>query len=193
MAYFVSWAVGTVLGSIPFGLLLARVAGLGDVRTIGSGSIGATNVLRTGRKDIAAATLALDAAKGAVAVLVVQHYVGVQFGAVAGLFAVVGHCFSPWVGGRGGKGIATGLGVLLAIAWPVGLLCAALWLLTALITKRSSAGSLLACAAAVPLVAMLAGSQPAIIAGLIAVLVFYRHEANIRRLLAGTEPKIGAK
>ena len=181
---------GYLIGSIPFGLLLTKAAGLGDIRQVGSGNIGATNVLRTGRKGLAAATLILDGLKGAVAVLVARYFLGDQ-DLVVGTAAVLGHLFPMWLGFRGGKGVATGLGVLLAAAWPVGLACCALWLVAAKILKMSSAAALTAFAAAPFFALVLSSTDHALMALLIAVLVFWRHEANIRRLLAGTEPRIG--
>lgn len=183
-------AGGYLLGSIPFGLLLTKIAGLGDVRRIGSGNIGATNVLRTGRKDLAALTLLLDGAKGAVAVLI-----GAQFGpgmaAFAGLGAFLGHLFPGWLGFKGGKGMATFLGVQLAIAWPVGIAACLTWLATAALFRMSSLASLTA-AAATPLFSLwLADRERALLALVLAVLVFVRHHENIRRLIAGTEPRIG--
>ncbi len=184
--------VGYLLGSVPFGLLLSRMAGLGDIRAVGSGNIGATKVLRTGRKDVAALTLLLDAAKGAAAVLVMGRW-GAMPALVAGVAAVAGHCTSPWVGFRGGKGVATGLGVILAWAWPVGLGCCAIWLAMAYLFKLSSLGALVALAAA-PVLLSLAGGWPLATAGLaVAAIVFVRHHENIARLLAGTEPRIGQK
>ncbi|MBM3592592.1 MAG: glycerol-3-phosphate 1-O-acyltransferase PlsY [Alphaproteobacteria bacterium] len=181
---------GYLIGSIPFGLLLTKAAGLGDIRKVGSGNIGATNVLRTGRKGLAAATLILDGLKGAVAVLLARYFLGDQ-DLVVGTAAVLGHLFPVWLGFRGGKGVATGLGVLLAAAWPVGLACCALWLVAAKILKMSSAAALTAFAAAPLFALVLSSADHALMALLIAVLVFWRHEANIRRLLAGTEPRIG--
>jgi glycerol-3-phosphate acyltransferase PlsY len=175
---------------VPFGLLLTKAAGLGDIRQVGSGNIGATNVLRTGRKGLAAATLILDGLKGAVAVLLARHFLGDQ-DVVVGTAAVLGHLFPVWLGFRGGKGVATGLGVLLAAAWPVGLACCAVWLVAAKILKMSSAAALTAFAAAPLFALVLSSADHALMALLIAVLVFWRHEANIRRLLAGTEPRIG--
>ena len=181
---------GYLIGSIPFGLLLTKAAGLGDIRKVGSGNIGATNVLRTGRKGLAAATLILDGLKGAVAVLLARQFLGDQ-DLVVGTAAVLGHLFPVWLGFRGGKGVATGLGVLLAASWPVGLACCALWLVAAKLLKMSSAAALTAFAAA-PLFALaLSSTDHALMALLIAILVFWRHEANISRLLAGTEPRIG--
>lgn len=183
-------AIGYVLGAIPFGLLLTGSQGI-DIRKVGSGNIGATNVLRTGRKGLAAATLALDALKGAAAVLLVGHFGGPAFAPAAGLGAVVGHLFPVWLKFRGGKGVATGLGVFLAAMWPVGLACCAVWLLVARVTKISSAGALAAFAASPLLAHFLAAPLLRDMAAAIAVLVFLSHRDNIRRLIAGTEPRIG--
>ncbi len=182
---------GYLVGSIPFGWLLARAAGLGDIRAIGSGNIGATNVLRTGRKDIAALTLALDAAKGAVAVLATDYWAGTNWALVAGVAAVIGHCTSVWMRGQGGKGVATGLGVILAIAWPVCLACCAAWVVTARLSRLSSAGALVAFALAPVLMLFWRGSAAGAAVAAVSAVVFLRHSGNIRRLLAGTEPRIG--
>jgi glycerol-3-phosphate acyltransferase PlsY len=190
IAFLIALVGGYLIGSIPFGLLLTKAAGLGDIRQVGSGNIGATNVLRTGRKGLAAATLILDGLKGAVAVLVARQFLGDQ-DVVVGTAAVLGHLFPVWLGFRGGKGVATGLGVLLAAAWPVGLACSALWLVAAKVLKMSSAAALTAFAAAPLFALVLSSADHALMALLIAILVFWRHEANIRRLLAGTEPRIG--
>jgi glycerol-3-phosphate acyltransferase PlsY len=190
IAFLIALVGGYLIGSIPFGLLLTKAAGLGDIRQVGSGNIGATNVLRTGRKGLAAATLILDGLKGAVAVLVARQFLGDQ-DVVVGTSAVLGHLFPVWLGFRGGKGVATGLGVLLAAAWPVGLACCALWLVAAKVLKMSSAAALTAFAAAPLFALVLSSADHALMALLIAILVFWRHEANIRRLLAGTEPRIG--
>jgi glycerol-3-phosphate acyltransferase PlsY len=190
IAFLIALVGGYLIGSIPFGLLLTKAAGLGDIRQVGSGNIGATNVLRTGRKGLAAATLILDGLKGAVAVLVARQFLGDQ-DLVVGTAAVLGHLFPVWLGFRGGKGVATGLGVLLAAAWPVGLACCAVWLVAAKLLKMSSAAALTAFAAAPLFALVLSSADHALMALLIAVLVFWRHEANIRRLLAGTEPRIG--
>jgi glycerol-3-phosphate acyltransferase PlsY len=182
-----------LLGSIPFGLVLTRIAGLGDVRKIGSGNIGATNVLRTGNKPLAAATLLLDGGKGAVAVLVAWQELGQEAAIIAGAAALLGHMFPVWLRFRGGKGVATGLGALLAIAWPVGVIACAAWLLTAALFRYSSLAALSALAAA-PLAAwFLADGQIAGLALVLAVLVWLRHHENIRRLLTGREPKIGKR
>jgi glycerol-3-phosphate acyltransferase PlsY len=184
--------LGYVLGSIPFGLLLTWTAGLGDIRGIGSGNIGATNVLRTGRKGLAAATLILDAIKGAAAILIARAVLWDQDTALfAGLAAVLGHLFPVWLSFKGGKGVATGLGVLIAASWPVGLAACATWLVVAAIARLSSLASLAAFAAA-PVVALILEEFSLVkLAFTIAVLVFVRHQANIRRLFAGTEPRIG--
>jgi glycerol-3-phosphate acyltransferase PlsY len=184
--------LGYLLGSIPFGLLLTRLAGLGDIRSIGSGNIGATNVLRTGRKSLAAATLLLDALKGAAAVLIARALVyDESIVLLAGLAAVLGHLFPVWLGFKGGKGVAAGLGVLLAIAWPVGVAACAVWLLVAALARRSSLAALAAFASA-PCTALILDDFGVVkLAFTIAVLVFVRHQGNIRRLLDGTEPRIG--
>jgi glycerol-3-phosphate acyltransferase PlsY len=181
-----------LLGSIPFGLLLTRAAGLGDIRAIGSGNIGATNVLRTGNKKLAAATLVLDGFKGALAVLIARHF-GPPAPLCAGLAVLLGHLFPVWLGFKGGKGVATGLGVLLAEVFPVGAIACATWLVVAFLLRMSSAAALSAFAIA-PLAALAFGhGHLAILALLIAALVFWKHGANIARLRAGTEPRIGAK
>jgi len=182
---------GYLLGSIPFGLVLTRLAGQGDIRKIGSGNIGATNVLRTGRKGLAAATLLLDGAKGAVAVLIAGIWsqdMAVLAGAGAG--AMLGHCFPVWLGFKGGKGVATALGILLAIAWPVGLLACLTWLVMAVVFRYSSAAALTALALAPVSAWYLADPPRAYLAALIATLVWIRHHENIRRLLKGQESKI---
>jgi glycerol-3-phosphate acyltransferase PlsY len=193
---------GYLLGSIPFGVILTRLLTGEDVRSIGSGNIGATNVLRTGRKDLAFATLILDAGKGAAAYLIVQAlFPGVpSLAAIAGGAAFLGHLFPVWLGFKGGKGVATFFGLLLAAAWPLGLLAGATWLLVAALLRMSSLAALLAAAAApvyavLPL-ATLGLPVPAPVASLAlftAVLIWIRHHENIARLLKGTEPRIGAK
>ena len=184
-------ALSYVVGSIPFGLILTRFAGLGDVRQIGSGNIGATNVLRTGRKGLAAATLILDAGKGALAVAVARGF-GDEFAAVAAVAAVVGHLFPVWLGFRGGKGVATSAGVLLAYNPPVALATIAMWLAIALLFRYSSLAALTAAVLA-PLWAWLFGPRTALpiaIVGAIALLVVLRHASNIGRLMRGAESKI---
>jgi glycerol-3-phosphate acyltransferase PlsY len=185
--------LGYLFGAIPFGLLLTRAAGLGDIRAIGSGNIGATNVLRTGRKDLAAATVVLDGLKGAAAVLIGGYLAGHDAALWAGLGAVLGHLFPVWLGFHGGKGVATAYGVLIAAAWPVGLAAGAIWLVLAGLARISSLAGLVSFAAAPVLAALLTDSSVVKLALAIAVLVFIRHHANIRRLLAGTEPRIGGK
>ena len=184
--------VGYLLGSIPFGLLLTRAAGLGDVRAIGSGNIGATNVLRTGRKDIAAATLLLDGLKGAAAVLIFSQFSS-GAGLIAGLAAFLGHIFPVWLQFKGGKGVATFLGCLLGLAWPAALAFAAIWLTTAKLSRYSSLSALVASAAS-PLVLWALGlpAQAAVIAVMAAIL-WWKHGENIARLRAGTEGLIGEK
>ncbi len=182
---------GYVFGAIPFGLLLTQMAGLGDIRAIGSGNIGATNVLRTGNKKLAAATLLLDALKGAAAVMLARAVLGEEAGLWAGLGAVLGHLFPVWLGFKGGKGAATGYGVLLAIAWPIGLACLAVWAIVAKLSRLSSLAALVSFASA-PIFAFFVGNMGVLKLSLtVAVLVWARHHANIRRLLAGTEPRIG--
>ena len=184
--------LGYLLGSIPFGLLLTRAAGLGDIRKIGSGNIGATNVLRTGSKPVAAATLLLDAAKGAAAVLIARAVAGHDAALWAGFGAVLGHLFPAWLNFRGGKGVATGYGVLLAAAWPVGVAAGVVWLAAAKLLRISSAAALLSFALAPFFAWLLADLGVVKLTLAIGVLVYIRHYANIRRLLDGTEPHIGA-
>nr|WP_221212364.1 glycerol-3-phosphate 1-O-acyltransferase PlsY [Brevundimonas lenta] len=194
-------AGGYLLGSIPFGVILTRAAGAGDVRQIGSGNIGATNVLRTGRKDLALATLLLDAGKGAAALLIARYLFNSDVaGAIAGGAAFLGHLFPVWLGFKGGKGVATFFGLLLAAAWPLGLLAAATWLVVAALFRISSLSALVASAAspvyALLPIAALALPTPmpiTILAAFTAVLIWIRHADNIGRLLKGTEPRIGAK
>ena len=191
---------GYLLGSIPFGVILTRAAGAGDVRNIGSGNIGATNVLRTGRKDLAVATLILDAGKGAIALLIARYLFGEAAGAIAGGAAFMGHLFPVWLGFKGGKGVATFFGLILAACWPLGLLAAATWLIVAFALRYSSLAALVA-AALTPLYALLplpmlglpAPAPILILAIFTAVLIYIRHHENIARLLKGAEPKIGAK
>jgi glycerol-3-phosphate acyltransferase PlsY len=192
---------GYLVGSIPFGLVLTRMAGLGDIRSIGSGNIGATNVLRTGRKGLALATLLLDAAKGAVAVLVARAMLGPDAAIYAGFGALLGHLFPVWLGFIGGKGVATTLGTLIAVDWMVGIAACLTWALVAAIFRMSSLASLVS-VAAVPayawylprLVSDAEGDPLLVIFGVaIAALVWIKHHTNIRRLLAGEEPKIGQK
>ena len=189
------WAAalgGYLIGSIPFGLILTRLAGLGDIRAIGSGNIGATNVLRTGHKGLAAATLLLDGAKGALAVLIAAQY-GPDMATLAGGGAVIGHVAPVWLGFKGGKGVATALGVLTALSWPVGVLAMATWLAVAALARISSLAALIALAASPVYAWFLADPQRAQLAAFIAVVVWLRHHENIRRLLKREEPRIGAR
>lgn len=192
-----SAVLGYLLGSIPFGLVIVKAAGLGDIRAIGSGNIGATNVLRTGRKDLAAATLLLDSGKAAIALLIAKAIFpteGGEAGFIAGGAAYLGHCFPVWLNFKGGKGVATFFGVLFAGLPLIGAACGALWVLTAIIFRYSSLGGLVAAAAAPVLAYFLLNGPVAIgFCVFLAVLIFIRHHANISRLLQGTEPKIGAK
>lgn len=183
---------GYLLGSIPFGLLLTRAAGLGDVRSIGSGNIGATNVLRTGNKKLAAATLLLDALKGTAAVLLANCYAP-DLGLWAGFGAFLGHLFPIWLSFRGGKGVATYLGVLIALAWQVALIFAAVWLLVAIVFRYSSLAALCAAIAVPVALWFLATPQLAGLFAVMSVILFIKHRANIQRLASGTEGRIGAK
>lgn len=182
-----------LLGSIPFGILITRAMGLGDLRSIGSGNIGATNVLRTGNKRAAAATLVLDAAKGAVAVLVARWLVAEDAAQLAGLAAFLGHLFPVWLRFRGGKGVATFLGTLLALSWPVGLGCCATWLAVAALMRLSSLAALVAAASSTFWMAFFGDFRMLVLGAVMTVLVYLRHGANIARIKAGTEPKIGQK
>lgn len=193
---------GYLLGSIPFGVILTRLVTGEDVRSIGSGNIGATNVLRTGRKDLAFATLILDAGKGAAAYLVAQAlFPGVPaLAAIAGGAAFFGHLFPVWLGFKGGKGVATFFGLLLAAAWPLGLMAGAAWLIVAALFRMSSLAALVAAAAApvfallpLPLMSLPASGPVLALAAATAVLIWIRHHENVARLLKGTEPRIGAK
>lgn len=193
LAYVLSAIVGYLLGSIPFGLVATKLAGLGDVRSIGSGNIGATNVLRTGRKDLAAITFLGDAGKGAVAVLLAAAIWGPEAAMVAGVAAFFGHVFPVWLGFKGGKGVATYIGILLALSWPVALAFCAIWLLVAVSLRYSSLAALTA-ATASPVLAYIFSGWPLAIAALALTLVlFFTHRTNIARLLAGSESRIGAK
>lgn len=182
-----------LLGSIPFGIVITRAMGLGDLRSIGSGNIGATNVLRTGNKGAAAATLVLDAAKGGVAVLLARATLGEDAAQLAGLAAFSGHLFPVWLGFRGGKGVATFLGIVLALAWPVGLACCATWAAVAAVTRISSLAALGAAAMSAFWVFLFDQGAMLLLVMVLTILVYLRHAENLKRIKAGTEPKIGAK
>lgn len=183
-------AIGYISGSVPYGLLLTKAAGLGDVRSIGSGNIGATNVLRTGNKKVAAATLLLDGLKGTVPVLIAAHVWGPQAAIWAGFGALAGHIFPVWLGFKGGKGVATSIGVLFGLWWPLGIAFLVLWLGMAFVFRISSASALIA-SALIPLVAWFADRTDLMLpCAIIGLVVWIMHHANIRRLLAGTEPRI---
>jgi glycerol-3-phosphate acyltransferase PlsY len=183
--------LGYLLGSIPFGFIFTRLSGAGDIRAVGSGATGATNVLRTGKYAAAAATLIFDAAKGATAVLIAAHFWGEIAAAVAAVGAILGHLFPVWLGFKGGKGVATSLGILLTLYWPVALASLAAWLIVVAISRISSLAALVAAVAA-PIFMFLWGQKTFAVATLvIALLVLTAHRDNIRRLLAGTEPRIG--
>lgn len=186
--------LGYLFGSIPFGLVLAKMGGYGDIRKIGSGNIGATNVLRTGNKPLALATLLLDSGKGAIAVLIALFFLNFPAAMVAGFAALVGHCYPVWLKFKGGKGVATTLGTLLALLPPVGLITCLLWLFSAAAFRISSLAALIAVGLS-PLVSHFMYGDPNIsgLCAAIAGLVFLKHRENIKRLFAGTEPKIGKK
>lgn len=200
--FIITALIAYLFGSIPFGLLLTRAAGLGDIRSIGSGNIGATNVLRTGNKPLAAATLFLDAGKAIVAVLFTRTLLsnpGIAVGGdaawplyLAAIAVFVGHCFPVWLGFRGGKGVAVLIGSLLALSWLVGLIFCAVWLLIALTRKMSSLAALTAAATAPIFAYVFVDEWLAATAAVLALLLFYQHRANIARLMAGTEPRIGS-
>jgi glycerol-3-phosphate acyltransferase PlsY len=181
------------MGSIPYGILLTRVMGLGNLRDIGSGNIGATNVLRTGSKKAAALTLLLDAAKGAVAILLARMIAAEDAVQVAALFAMLGHCYPVWLRFQGGKGVATFLGIMLALAWPVGIGCCILWLLAAAITRVSSMGGLAAASGSTILLVVLGYGYALLLGIALTIILYVRHRSNIIRIKAGTEPKIGQK
>jgi acyl phosphate:glycerol-3-phosphate acyltransferase len=182
-----------LLGAVPFGIIITRAMGLGDLRQIGSGNIGATNVLRTGNKAAALATLILDAAKGGVAVLIARWLLGEDAAQLAGLSAFLGHLFPVWLRFRGGKGVATFIGTLIALAWPIGLAVCATWLVTALITRTSSIAALVAAASSGVWIFYFLEGRLLVLVFLLTVLVYIRHAENLKRIKAGTEPKIGQK
>ena len=184
-------AFGYLCGSIPFGLILTRLAGTADIRSIGSGNIGATNVLRTGKKGLAAATLIGDALKGTLAVLIIEHFGGRELALVAAAGAFLGHLFPVWLGFKGGKGVATYIGLLLGLAWPIAIAFCLIWLAAAALTRYSSLAALVAAAAAPVLLLGLGLPAEAALFGLLTLLTWIMHRANIGRLVQGTESKIG--
>ena len=186
-------ALGYLLGSIPFGLFFAFASGGGDVRKIGSGGIGATNVLRTGKKWAAAETLLFDGLKGAAAVLIAREFLPPGSEIIAALAAVLGHIFPVWLGFKGGKGVATAFGVLLTLYWPAALIAAATWLIVAIFTRISSSSALITAVAAPVYMYLFHQIEYAVVTAIIAVLVIVMHRANIRRLLKGEEPRIGSR
>jgi glycerol-3-phosphate acyltransferase PlsY len=188
------WAtIGYLLGSIPFGMVVASMMNLGNLRDIGSGNIGATNVLRTGNKKAAALTLIFDAAKGAVALLLARNFAGEDAAQLAAVMAMLGHCFPIWLKFNGGKGVATFLGIMLAYSFPIGAACCAAWLIGAFLWRISSMGALVSAATSTFLLVGM-GEGTALFMGIfLTLMVFFRHRENIKRIRAGTEPKIGAK
>ena len=193
MALILVAVLAYLLGSVPFGLVITRALGLGDLRKIGSGNIGATNVLRTGNKPAALATLLLDAGKGGIAVLIARAMLGNDAAQLAGLAAFLGHLYPVWLGFKGGKGVATFLGTLLALAWPVGLAACLSWLVAAGLTRISSLAALVAAATSTLWMMVLGQGEMLLLGVILTLLVYWRHAENIKRLRAGTEPKIGKK
>tara|TARA_R110002110_G_scaffold19919_43_gene81671 strand:- start:3292 stop:3900 length:609 start_codon:yes stop_codon:yes gene_type:complete len=194
IAVLLLWGlIGYLLGAIPFGMVLARVMGLGNLRDIGSGNIGATNVLRTGNRKAAALTLLLDGAKGAVAVLLARAFAGEDAAQIAALCAMLGHCYPVWIGFKGGKAVATFLGILLALVWPVGIGCCIAWMIGAATSRISSMGALAAASASTFLMVLFGSGSTLFLGAILTLLVFWRHRSNISRMKAGTEPKIGQR
>jgi acyl phosphate:glycerol-3-phosphate acyltransferase len=188
-----AFVLGYLLGSIPFGLILTRLAGTEDLRSIGSGNIGATNVLRTGRKGLAAATLLLDALKGTAAVIISGYFGGAEAAMLAGLGAFLGHLFPVWLKFRGGKGVAVYIGILIGLFWPAAVVFCLLWLITAVTSRYSSLSALFASVVTPIFIWWQGHAMLAALFALLTLLLFYMHRANISRLLAGTEGKIGQK
>jgi glycerol-3-phosphate acyltransferase PlsY len=188
-----AFVVGYLLGSIPFGLIITRAGGGPDVRTIGSGNIGATNVLRTGRRGLAAATLLCDALKGTVAVLLAAHFAGPEAALVAGLGAFLGHVFPVWLRFKGGKGVAVYIGLLIGLYWPAALIFCTIWIVVAIVSRYSSLAALIASAITPLSLWLLDQPSAAALFLLLSALLWIMHRANIARLLKGTEGRIGAK
>ena len=188
------WAtIGYLLGSIPFGIVVARMLNLGNLRDIGSGNIGATNVLRTGNKKAAALTLIFDAAKGAVVLLLARNFAGEDAAQLAAVMAMLGHCFPIWLKFKGGKGVATFIGIMLAYSFPVGAACCVAWLIGAFGWRISSMGALVSASASTFLLVLMGGGSALFMGIFLTLMVFFRHRENITRIRLGTEPKIGAK
>lgn len=192
MAILAALVLGYFFGSIPFGLLLTKLTGHGDIRSIGSGNIGATNVLRTGNKKLAAATLILDILKGTAAVLIVSYF-NKDLALIAGFSVFIGHIYPVWLGFKGGKGVATYLGILIGLAWPVALIFIAVWIVVALLTRFSSLSALIATIVAPLSLYMQGEGKTALLFALLTLIIFYTHRTNIQRLINGTESKIGEK
>lgn len=192
MAILAALVLGYFFGSIPFGLLLTKLTGHGDIRSIGSGNIGATNVLRTGNKKLAAATLLLDVLKGTAAVLIVSYF-NKDLALIAGFSVFIGHIYPVWLGFKGGKGVATYLGILIGLAWPVALIFIAVWIVVALLTRFSSLSALIATIVAPLSLYMQGEGKTALLFALLTLIIFYTHRTNIQRLINGTESKIGEK
>ena len=191
-AQLILWAaIGYLMGSVPFGMIVARVMGLGNLRQIGSGNIGATNVLRTGNKTAAALTVLFDGAKGAVAVLLARVFAGEDAAQIAALAAFLGHCFPVWLAFKGGKGVATFLGLWLMLDWRVGVACCLTWVVAVAIWRISSVGALAAAALSTTWIVVLTDGSTFILGIVLTLLVYWRHSANVARIKAGTEPKIG--
>jgi glycerol-3-phosphate acyltransferase PlsY len=191
MQILITFLAGYLLGSIPFGLIVVRLNGKGDIREIGSGNIGATNVLRTGNKSIALITLFLDGSKAAMALFIFEYFYGVNFGLIAGASALIGHCYPIWLKFRGGKGVATFFGFLIASSWVVASLTGLVWLVVALISRMSSLAAI-AAATLTPLIAFsLNHSKLAIVSSILAVIIVFRHSENIKRIAKGAESKFG--
>ena len=188
------WAtIGYLLGSIPFGIVVARMLNLGNLRDIGSGNIGATNVLRTGNKKAAALTLIFDAAKGAVVLLLARNFAGEDAAQLAAVMAILGHCFPIWLKFKGGKGVATFIGIMLAYSFPVGAACCVAWLIGAFGWRISSMGALVSASASTFLLVLMGGGSALFMGIFLTLMVFFRHRENITRIRLGTEPKIGTK
>ena len=193
LALIVWAAIGYLMGAVPYGMIMARLMGLGNLRDIGSGNIGATNVLRTGSKTAAALTVIFDGAKGAVVLLLARAFAAEDAAQLAALAAMIGHCYPVWLRFAGGKGVATFLGIMLALAWPVGLACCAAWLIGAALWRISSMGALVAASSSTFSLVFMGYGYGLLLTVLLTILVFWRHRENIKRIKLGTEPKIGQK